>query len=238
MSGAAIVPETATRERDVRVGRVLRALRISGRKLIKLKSGWGVMPRGDRRMRARLIVEAEDVAHLARQGSIKAAGEDAYVLADVDVEAPVEVQPWAFIAAGIRRNVRNAGGGFATLAIKARRGDGPLTMRHVQAGMQLIADAELQESGGRLTMDWDAGPVDRQQRGASSGGMKAGALGAARRLRRVRGAMDERLWRIAHVLCVGGLSLRRIGAQFTLGQRGTGAAITEAMEALASAYDA
>jgi hypothetical protein len=39
------------------------------------------------------------------------------------------------------------------------------------------------------------------------------------------------------VLCVGGLSLRRLRTQFALGQGKTGAMIAEAMEALARAYE-
>jgi hypothetical protein len=69
------------------------------------------------------------------------------------------------------------------------------------------------------------------------GGPKMSATGAAKRLRRVREAMDERQWRIAYVLCVGGLSLRRLRTQFALGQGKTGAMIAEAMEALARAYE-
>lgn len=227
----------AKSERDERLVRALRSLRISGRRLMKVKAGWGVMPNGDRRVRPRIFVEAEDVERLARDGSIKAVEDGVYVLADVDVEMWPERQPWAFIAAGIRKNTRSAGGGFAALAMKARRGEGPLTLRHVQAGVRLVTDAELQDNSGGLTMDWDAGPIDRQRRGASAGPMKAGAAGAAKRLKRVRAAMDERQWRIAWVLCVGGLSLRKVRAQFALGQGKTHDVIVQAMEALADAYE-
>ncbi len=222
---------------EERLDRAVRALRISGRRLLKLKTGWGVMSGVDRRCRPRLMVEAEDVERLAREGSIKAVDDGVYVLADVDVLAAPAQEPWAFIAAGIQRSVRNAGGGFTTLATNARRGEGPLTMRHVQAGVRLVADAELQENSGGLTMDWDAGPVDRQRRSAPAGGPKVSATGAAKRLRRVREAMDQRQWRIVYVLCVGGLSLRRMRTQFALGQGKAAGVIAEAMEALATAYE-
>lgn len=222
---------------EARLDRIVRALRISGRRLLKLKSGWGVMSSADRRHRPRLVVEAEDVELLARDGTIRAIDEDAYVLADVSVASRPEMQPWAFIAQGVRRNARNAVGGFASLAVKARRGEGPLTMRHVQAGMRLITDAELRENSGGLTMNWDAGPVDRQRRSASAGGMKVGASAAAKRLRRARETMDERQWAIVQVLCIGGLSVRKICQQFTLGQGKATLAIAGAMEALAAAYE-
>jgi hypothetical protein len=110
-------------------------------------------------------------------------------------------------------------------------------MRHVQAGLKLLADAERANNSGRVTMDWDAGPVDRQRRGGNAGGMRGMAMGAARRLRRAQMLTGTRQWEIAWALCVEGLPLRTIRQRFGLGARGAGATMAEALEAVATAYE-
>lgn len=169
------------------IERALRALRISGRQLVKISAGWSVMSSVDRRRRARLALTDEEVEGLAGENKLKAMADSVYVLADVRVEPPPKIEPWAFIVADKRRTAQHAGIGFTALAIKARKGEGPLTMRHVQAGLKLIADAERRDTSHGLTMDWDAGPVDRQRRGGTAGGRRGTAAQAAHRLRRVRG---------------------------------------------------
>jgi hypothetical protein len=219
------------------VERVLRALHISGRRLVKMGERWGVLGPEGRRRKPRLTLEADEVDKLAREGAIVAADAETYLLCGVNPEPQHHVSPWAFIAAGLRRSANSNGIGFAALAIKARRGEGPLTLRHVNAGLQLIADAERRENTDRITMDWDAGPVDRQRRGGRAGGLRGMAIDAARRLRRARRMTDPQRWEMAWALCVEAVPLRTLRQRFGLGQRNAGEAFAAAMEAVANAYE-
>lgn len=233
MSGEAVEVDA----RAEHIARALRALRISGRQLVKISAGWSVMSSVDRRRRARLALTDEEVAQLARKDTIRPAGDGVYVVADVRIEPPPQIEPWAFIVADKRRTAKHAGIGFVALAIKARKGEGPLTMRHVQAGLKLIADAERRDTSRGLTMDWDAGPVDRQRRGGGAGGLRGTAAQAAQRLRRVRGLMDANAWALAWAVCVEAMSLRGVGERFAIGSRRVGDAVADALEAAALAYD-
>ncbi|MDP3492609.1 MAG: DUF6456 domain-containing protein [Hyphomonadaceae bacterium] len=215
----------------------MRALAISGRQLVRLKAGWGVMRGTDRRLRTRFLLEDSEVKRLVAEGRIAAAGEDVRVLTDVRVEAPPPIEPWAFIAAGRRDAARSTGTGFAALATAARKGQGPLTMRHVNAGLRLIADAERRDTSKGLTMDWDSGPVDRQRRSGVGGGFAGGAAQAAKRLRRVSGLVGKDVWKLAWAVCVDAVSLRTLQARFGLAQRDVRPAVAEALEAVALAYD-
>lgn len=223
--------------RPEHIERALRALRISGRRLVKISAGWSVMSSVDRRRRARLALTDDEVAQLAGEAKLRATGDGVYVLADVRIEPPPQIEPWAFIVAGKRRTAKHAGIGFVALAIKARKGEGPLTMRHVQAGLKLIADAERRDTSHGLTMDWDAGPVDRQRRGGTAGGLRGTAAQAARRLRRVRGLMGANTWALAWAVCVEAMSLRGVSERFAIGTRRVGDAVADALEAAALAYD-
>lgn len=224
--------------RAAHVERALRALRISGRRLVRIAAGWSVVHGGgDRRRKARLVLEDAEVQRLTDEGQLLAAGEDVLVLAGVSVEPLPPVQPWVFIAAGMRRTARYAGVGFTALAIKARKGDGPLTMRHVQAGLRLIADVERRETSRGLTMDWDAGPVDRQRRAGGAGGLRGSAAQAQKRLRRVKALMDADAWSLAWAICIEGASLRGAGERFSLDRGDVGKAVAEALEAVALGYD-
>lgn len=219
------------------VARVLRALRISGRRLVKTGERWGVIGGEDRRRKARLLLEHEEVEQLARQGLVVALDAETYVLGGVTVAESLDVEPWAFVAAGVRQSSVQRGFGFAALALQARKGVGPLTLRHVQAGLRLISEAESSANADRVTMDWDAGPVDRQRRSGKAGGLRGIAIDAARRLRRARAMTDPVQWSIAWALCVDGQTLRALRRRFGLGQKVAGAAFAAAMEALANAYE-
>ena len=223
--------------RTEHVERVLRALKISGRRLVKTGERWGVIGSEDRRRKARLPLQREDVEQLAREGAIVALDAQTYVLGGVTVAEPLNVEPWAFVAAGLRQTSVRRGFGFAALALQARRGVGPLTLRHVQAGLQLIADVESSANTDRITMDWDAGPVDRQRRAGKAGGLHGIAVDAARRLRHARAMMDPVQWSIAWALCVDGQPSRAVRRRFGLGHRNSGVALAEAMEAVANAYE-
>lgn len=219
------------------VERVLRALKISGRRLVKTGERWGVIGGEDRRRKARLQLEREEVEQLAREGAIVALDAQTFGLEGVTVAEPLDVDPWAFVAAGLRQTSVRRGFGFAALALQARRGVGPLTLRHVQAGLRLISDVEGSANADRVTMDWDAGPVDRQRRSGKAGGLRGIAVDASRRLRHARGMMDPVQWSVAWALCVDGQSMRVVKRRFGLGQRNSGRAFAAAMEALANAYE-
>ncbi len=219
------------------VERVLRALKISGRRLVKTGERWGVLCGADRRGKARLLLEREDMEQLARKGAIIALDKQTYVLGGVSVAEPLNVEPRAFVAAGVRQTSVQRGFGFAALALQARKSQGPLALRHVQAGLRLISDVETSANADRITMDWDAGPVDRQRRSGKAGGRRGIAVDASRRLRHARAMMDPVQWSIAWALCVDGQPLRAVIRRFGLGQRNSGVAFAAAMEALATAYE-
>jgi len=215
----------------------MRALTISGRQLVKLRAGWGVIRGMDRRVGARFVLEDGEVARLVAQGRLAAAGDDVRVLTDVRFEPPPPIEPWAFIAAGRRDVARATGMGFAALATAARKGLGPLSMRHVNAGLRLIADVERRDTSKGLTMDWDAGPVDRQKRSGVAGGFLGNAAEAAKRLRRVKSLAPEDHWKLAWAVCVDAMSLVELQKRFRLGKREVKPAVAAALEAIAVAYD-
>lgn len=220
--------------------RVLRALSISGRRLVQLSAEtWGVRGGADRRRRPRLIVDGETVMRLVEAGDLVSAGEGVWVLRP---DAAVPLAPttrWVFTATSVRRaGARMRGFGFVGMARQAREGGGPISLRHAQAGLKLIADAERAAADARLTMDWDAGPSTRQRRGASNGAGRAGdALAAAQMLRRLRGRVGESAWRMVWALCVDGDTQLAVMKRFAITQTFIKARVAEALEKLAVAYE-
>ena len=235
--GAQVAADAPAGERVEYVERVVRALRISGRRLVKTRTGWSVIIGEDRRCRPRLLLDEAEVERLTGDGKLIAADEETYVLADVRIEPPPVVEPWAFILSGKRKAARAAGLGFTALAVRARKGLGPPTMRHVQAGLRLITDVERSDTSRGLTMDWASGPVDRQRRSGGAGGLQGMAQQAARRVRRVRALTGADTWGLAWALCVEATSLRVLRVRFGLGHREVGRAVAAALEALALAYE-
>ena len=94
--------------REEHIARALRALCIIGRQLVKISAGWSVMSSVDRRRRARLVLENHEVARLVCEDRLIVAGEDFYVLADVRVEPPTRIEPWAYVGADKRRTGTHA----------------------------------------------------------------------------------------------------------------------------------
>src|SRR5690606_9755937 len=117
-----------------------------------------------------------------------------------------------FMVASRREAARHGGRGFSALAWRARRGEGPLTMRHVEAGLRLIKDVEQRETSRGLTMDWDAGPVDRQRRSGTSGGFRGLAAKASERVLRLRRHMSVDGFSLVWALCVEAMPLRTLSA--------------------------
>ena len=220
--------------------KVLRALQISGRRLVQLGPDmWGVMlGRLDRRRRPIVRVDGETVMQLIAAGEIVSTGEQVWVLR---TDAVVPIAPpaqWVFTATGARRaGERMRGFGFVGMARQARAGGGPISLRQALAGLRLIADAERAAADARLTMDWDAGPTTRQRRGASGGGRAGDALAAAQRLRQVRGRVDEAAWRLAWALCVDGETRVAVMKRFGITHTFIKARVAEALEQVAVAYE-
>jgi len=228
----------ASPKQDV-AARALAALRISGRRLAELRPGlWAVLSRADRRSRAMVVVDGETVARLLADGSIRETEDGDCVLSEGAVIAPApSLSLWALIAAGRKWRSTESFKGFIGLAVLARRGEGPLSMRQVKAGMRLVADAELETNSGGLTMNWDAGPSDRRRRGPQGGGQSASSAQASARLKRVQALAGEEAWKLAWIACVEGVSLKDLKARSGLGQRTLGPALARALEQLANAYE-
>lgn len=221
--------------------KVIRALRLSGRRLVHLgREMWGVTANADRRLRPVLRVDSATVMQLVAAGDVVSAGEGMWVLSpDVGPAPWTPPMRWVFTATGARRpGERMRGFGFVGLARQAREGGGSLSLRHAEAGLRLIADAEQAASDARLTMDWDAGPTTKQRRGASGGGRAGSALAAAQRLRRVRAHIGEAHWRFAWALCVEGETLNAVMRRFAIPHRLIKTHVAEVMEALAAGYEA
>lgn len=228
-------PDTRERART----RALRALAVSGRRLMLLADdAWGVLSGRDRRFRPLVRLDGETVMRMVAAREIVAADEQSWVLApDYVAETPSPAPRWVFTATAARRvGERMRGFGFIGMARQARAGGGPITLRQARAGLRLIADAERAMADTRLTMNWDAGPSDKNRRGGTSGGRVGSALAAATELRRVRRRMGEPAWRLLWSLCVDGDSLNRAMKRFAITQTQIKAQVEQALDKLAEAY--
>ncbi len=219
------------------VERVMRALSLSGRRLARTPVGWSVLVSADRRGRARLLLQDAEVVALAAAGRLRALEPDVYVVADAVVERRPPLEPWAFIEASRRERVRKAEIGFAALVWRAKAGEGPLTMRHIEAGLKLISDVEQRENSRGLTMNWDAGPVDRQRRSGTGGGFHGMAARTAARLQKVKRFTSIEAFSLVWALCVEATPLRTMRERFGLSGRRFEAAAAAALEEVAMAYD-
>jgi Domain of unknown function (DUF6456) len=225
---------------DAAKDRVVRALRISGRRLAHLgREKWGVVNGSDRRLRPVIRVDGETVMRLVAAGEVVSVGEDVWVLSpDVAPAARTPPVRWVFTATGARRpGERMRGFGFVGLARQAREGGGAISLRHAEAGLKLIADAERAASDTRLTMDWDAGPTTKQRRSASGGGREGDALLAARRLQKLWARIGEDGWRVAWALCVEGETLNAVMERFAISPKAIKAQVAKVLETVARAYE-
>lgn len=220
--------------------RALRALKISGRRLVRLGDDvWGVLAGRDRRLRPVVRLDGQTVMQMVAAGELVAADDQCWVLAPGGDDLKREpVGRWVFVATAVRRpGARMRGFGFVGMARQARAGAGPITLRQTQAGLRLVADAERAVADPRLTMDWDAGPSDKNRRGGSRGGYVGDAIAAARILRRLRRQMGEPSWRLVWSLCVDGDSLNSLMKRFAITPPFIKARVAEALERLAAAYE-
>lgn len=185
-----------------------------------------------------MIVDGETVARLLCDQKLRHTGDGACVLADGIVAAPPpSLSVSALIAAGRPRRNGEPAKGFLGLAVLARRGAGPLSMRQVKAGLRLIADAEREHNSSGLTMNWGAGPTDKRASGPQRGGQTSSAASASAQIKRVRALAGEDAWQLAWLACIEGATLRTLKERTGLSQRATGAALSCALERLANAYE-
>jgi hypothetical protein len=216
---------------------LIRILRVSGRRLVECEGEWRVLPRGDRRRRTLMVLDAAYVERL-RAEKLIVASTNGYVLADG--EAPPEERPaagpWVFGVAGAPTS-RSGKRGFAGLAELARQGKGPLSLRQALAGLRLIEDAENAARDPLLTMNWDAVPTDRNTRAGFSGGLPHHARLASRRIERIRAALGERDWKLVHAACVERVSLNSLEQRLGLKRLEARKLLPGALEAVAEIYD-
>jgi hypothetical protein len=217
--------------------RALKALEASGRRLIERAGGWVVALGGDRRRRplARLSdAEARDLIAAARLREARGGG---FVLAahpdEERHETPADLA--AVIAAVGQPRARGRGAGFLGLVRRARRGDGPVSLRGAAAGLRLVKDAELAARRKALTMDWNAAPSDRRRRGPSAGGLGP-ALEAEKRLAALKQRVGEG-FALVWTVCISGAEIGAAERRFGLERRSGAERLAEELERLADAYD-
>ncbi len=225
--------------------RVARTLAISGRRMFEGLDGvWRIQPGADRRRRPVLQAPEQVARRMIAQGELVEAAGGGWVLADAAAapgspEAPRPALD-ARAADQAGREPGSRGPGFPGLALKAGRGEGPLTLREAAAGRRLIADAEASLRLPGLTMNWDAVPSDGSQAGAApgAGGPRGGAaLAAANRLQRLRREAGARAFDLAWAACVDGLPLAVLERRFGLASRSAGRHLSGALETMADAYE-
>jgi hypothetical protein len=220
---------------DVELGRALRLLAPTGRRLVRRAAGWAVI--GGHDARARAVIElAEDAAlRLLAMDAVRAAEGGGYVLASGDEAA--RPGPGVFIAAGQPRSQR-AGVGFVALARRAAEGEGPLTLRQSSAGLRLTADVEAAGRDPCLSMAWDGTPGARGRRQGGRSSRPVSAGDAMRRLARVKARAGAPAFALAHAACVEGRTLVDLEARFGLARRSGAEALARALEAVAAGYEA
>jgi hypothetical protein len=221
--------------------RALRALRVSGRRLVQRNGRWEI--RADARSRRVAMVKEEAVALLLADGKLAPADGGGHVLTAAaveevtasDAEAPPSAGPWILAVAGRRR--RAAGRGFAGLTQRVLAEDGPLTLRQAAAGLKLIADAEQSGRDSGLTMNWDAGPVDRRRRSGRGPARLRAARQAEQRIRRARARLGEPAFALVWSACIDQVPLSRLEQCYRLPAKGAAGALAGALEKLAEVYD-
>lgn len=227
---------------SARTARTLRLLGVSGRRLLLSDGVWGVFPKGDRRLRPLVQLVVQEVERLKAEKLIVAAASGGYVLApDNQVAAyDPDAQPaaglWIFHAAGMAGS-KLGGQGFARMAVRARLGEGPLTLRQTTAGQRLVEDVEQASRGPSLTMDWDAAPADNRRRSGGSGGRIHPARQAQQRIERMKSLLGDAAFALVHAACVQSVPIRVLERRFGLVRRAGARTLAAALEKVAEIYD-
>ena len=219
--------------------RALRALNVSGRRLLRQADGWRVHPRGDARTRPLARLDFASVTRLLAGGRLREANGGGLILGATPDDTPhtrnTPPDP-AFIVASAPRT-QSRGAGFHGLARQAERGEGPLSRRAVRAGLTLIKDAEASNRQSGLVMNWAAIPRDRDvQRYWRGGGIDAGAR-ARIKLAAINKHAGKTAFAIAWAACVEGRSLKWLTSRFDFPKRIAGSKLAESLEQLADAYE-
>ena len=230
--------ETISQKSEARLRRALRQLRRSGRRLVRWQDGWRVMH--NHGVVAELSVE--EGAFLTAEHHVIEAQGGGMVLASaqlVEEDAAPDVAAsgaWVFEVAGnhIRRaNYR----GFERLAKRASEGEGPLTLRHVAAGLRLIADAECAARLPGMTMNWSGLPADKRKDRGVTGAISPSARQAARRIEKVREALGREAFDVIWALCILRRSAQKLAAGLGITPRLLNQRLTEMFEVMAGVYD-
>jgi hypothetical protein len=219
--------------------RVLRALQVSGRRLVERRDGWRLVTSGgDGRMPPLMRVHADVVEKLKADRRITEMP-NGYVLAMQEedfLNPPPAAGKWVFGASNATA-LRMPGRSFLGMAAQARQGRGPLTLRQALAGLRLIEDAEQAARDALLTMNWDAVPTDRQVRSGRDGGFAAPTRRAAQRIERIRKALGERDFSIVYAACVQRMLFGALEHRFGLRRLGARTVLPRTLEKVAEVYD-
>ena len=224
--------------------RALRALNVSGRRMLRQSDGWRVHPRGDARTRPLARLDFASVARLLARGRLRETSGGGLVLATElateparDTTQPAATPPDpAFIVASAPRT-QSRGAGFHGLARQAEHGEGPLSRRAVRAGLTLVKDAEASNRQSGLVMNWSAIPRDRDaQRYWRGGGVDAGAR-ARIKLAGIKARAGEAAFAMSWAACVEGRSLKWLARRFGFPTRNAALKLAEALNRLADAYE-
>lgn len=224
--------------KEPRLRRALRHLQRSGRRLVQRRKDWAIIGASNATVFATL--GEADVALLAAARLIAPADGGGHVAPSAADELKSEVIPrtgsWLFDVVGYSPR-KSTGAGFAGLAIRARAGEGPLTLRQAQAGERLIADAEQSQRADRITMDWSGVAADRKRRRGRDGGLAHAARCARRRLARVRAKLGEGAFSLIWSACVERASISLLARSRGVKGREVHRRLGLVLERLAAAYD-
>lgn len=186
------------------------ALERPGAWLDRVGDAWLVRAGTDRRRRPVLRLDAVIARDLGREPGLLPRGEGGWILAGAEPGAPGR----------LTREVLRPGPDGRAARMTANRGESPifwlarrkgpdglpwLTPPQVMAAERLREDFEMAGVGGRLTMDWMAGPRDRAARGPSGAPR---VTVARRRVRKALEAVGPGLREMLEQICLHGSSLQ------------------------------
>ena len=227
------------RESEARLRRALRQMRRSGRRLVRWQEGWRVMH--NHGVVAELTVE-EGAYLMAEHHVVDAEGGGMVLTAAqvVEEDAAPDMAPvsgaWVFEAAGYPAR-RGAGRGFDRLAKRASEGEGPLTLRHIAAGLRLIADAESAARLPGMTMDWSGMPAEKRKGRGGGGALSPSARDASRRVEKIRAALGSEAFDVVWALCILRRPVPRLAAQLGVSMRQLNRRLPEMFDVMAGVYD-
>ncbi|HEV7689965.1 MAG TPA: DUF6456 domain-containing protein [Hyphomonadaceae bacterium] len=224
---------------EARLRRALRQMRRSGRRLVRWQEGWRVMHGGG--VVAELTVE-EGAFLMAEHHVVDAAGGGMVLAAAqvVEADAAPDVAPvsgaWVFEAAG-KHIAKGTGRGFDRLARRASEGEGPLTLRHIAAGLRLIADAESAARLPGMTMDWSGMPAEKRKGRGGGGAVSPSARDATRRVEKIRAALGDEAFDVLWALCILRRPMPKLAAQLGVPTRQLTRRLPEMFDVMAAVYD-